>query len=560
MAPSRLSLGLSKLDELGFQSSGFSGSVRSFDGELKCVKGAVKVRVFIEDWNFTTYPMIVVLDRPAFLPALTPHVSGGGVLCYFVDGRVLLDFYRPDHAIGQCLAQARDELDRLCADPLYREKEFEHEFGANWEIGQIPRPSPLLLATIYPNATSAVLFQIALDEKSACHVVASSEEEVAALAKARGWPAPTEASASCFIVRSSCAPSLPTEGLPTHVAQMFNWIASWDPAAKKQIQTALGAREWLKSNMVMFLISTKAGWFGFRFDLDANRKLMDARHPARYRQYLHSHGQDYPVVRVGVYEISPSFVHSRNLQFENLQGRTIILIGCGAIGGYAAQALAKLGAGSGGGQLVLIDHDSLAPGNLGRHLLGFESLLINKAEALAKMLARQFPQVNIVAEARKYRPSTDLAGDLVINATGEEALSVAINANWVELPKSQRPPVLHAWIVGNGECVQCLWVDNLKHACFRCMRANDPARSKRYPAMDADPLMRVIGCHAYTPYAVSAPMSAAALVVDAIIAWLKGNPTPRFRTRTVEGAKVRKLMSFDMTPLKDCPACSAPSS
>ena len=81
MPASRLALGLTKLGELGFKPIKRPGSARCFVGELQCAKGPVKVRLEISDWDFTTYPTLVILEHPAFLPALTPHVSGDGVQC-----------------------------------------------------------------------------------------------------------------------------------------------------------------------------------------------------------------------------------------------------------------------------------------------------------------------------------------------------------------------------------------------------------------------------------------------------------------------------------------------
>ena len=139
-------------------------------------------------------------------------------------------------------------------------------------------------------------------------------------------------------------------------------------------------------------------------------------------------------------------------------------------------------------------------------------------------------------------------------------MSEAINANRRTNSRGDRVPVLHAWIVGNGECVQALWVDQKKYACFRCMRQNDPARSQRFPVVHHDPETRIVGCSAYTPYAVSAPMSASALAVDMVIDWLKGDVSPRFRTRYIEGADARVVKNQNVSPLEGCPGCSIPSS
>lgn len=559
MPASRLALGLRKLGELGFKPIKRPGPARCFVGELQCAKGPVKVRFEISDWDFTTYPTLVILERPPFLPVLTPHVSGDGFQCYFVQGRVVLDRYRPDHAIWQCIEQAQRELDRLSGSPTYREQEFEQEFGANWEIGQRPLPIPVLLADV--TADGAVpCFGIGVD--NGLYIIAASDEsQVKALAEARGWPVPTRRKIGTYIVRSTKSPTLPSERLPATIAEVFAWIKSWDPAAMRQIHAVLGQREWLGFKAVQFLIESPAGWLGFFFDLNPRRALMHKRKPSGYRQHLYNKGSELPIIRVSVSQISPDFIHSRSLQFPSLKGRRITLVGCGAIGGYLAQALVKLGAGTSSGSLTLIDPDLLAPGNLGRHFLGMDSLYKPKAVALRETLIRQFPHAKIVAEPRSAAYPSDIAGDLVIDATGEEAVSEAINANRRTKSGTDGVPVLHTWIVGNGECVQALWVDQRKYACFRCMRRNDdPARSQRFPVIDHDPEMRVVGCSAYTPYAVSAPMSASALAIDMIIDWLKGDVSPRFRTRYIEGTDARKIKNQNVSPLEGCPGCSLPSS
>lgn len=559
MPPSRLALALRKLDELGFKPIKRPGPARCFVGELQCAKGPVKVRLEISDWEFTTYPTLVILERPPFLPALTPHVSGDGYQCYFVQGRVVLDRYRPDNAIWQCVEQARKELDRLSTNTKYREREFEQEFGAHWAICQQPPPIPVLLAEFAGGDGAAPCFGIGVDD--GLYIIAASDEaQVKALAEARGWPAPKRKKVGAYIVRSAQSPTLPSDRLPATIAEVFAWIKSWDPDAMKRIHAVLGQREWLGFKAIQFLIDTPAGWFGFFFDLNPRRALMHKRKPSGYRQHLYNKGDELPIVRVSVSQISPDFIHSRNLQFPSLKDRRITLIGCGAIGGYLAQALVKLGAGSGAGSLTLIDPDLLAPGNLGRHFLGMDSLYKPKVVALEEALARQFPHAKIVAKPRSAVYPSDIAGDLVIDATGEEAVSEAINANRRTCSRGDRVPVLHAWIIGNGECVQALWVDQKKYACFRCMRRNDPARSQRFPVVDHDPETRVVGCSAYTPYAVSAPMSASALAIDMIADWLKGDVSPRFRTRSIEGANVRKIKSQNVSRLEGCPGCSPPSS
>jgi len=188
--------------------------------------------------------------------------------------------------------------------------------------------------------------------------------------------------------------------------------------------------------------------------------------------------------------------------------------------------------------------------------LGYDNLFAPKAEAVKQRIEKEFPESRVHAHVRRATFPTDIRGDLVIDATGEEAFSEALNYHRQKMEPASRPPTLHTWILGNGECAQALWVDTHKYACYRCLRCNDPERTPRFPILSHPPETQNLGCHAFTPYAVSAPMTAAALATDFVAGWMSGDPSPRFRTRAVEGAKLRKVKSKNLTPLAGCPACA----
>lgn len=550
---SRIGVALTFLRNAGFRSTAAPRGRRYFDGDLKCRAGTVPVRLQITDWDFVSYPAIHLRERPAFLSSVSPHLFGTNGLCYFAARSVILDRYRPEVALSQCLEQARDVLDRLSSDADYRQREFETEFGATWMLGQLPIPVSLLLGSVGAH-----------DEEASCYFldgqnyafVSTQQQEVDGFCKARGW-SKQASRMTCWLLRTASPPTLPAAELPKTVAHMFAWLRLWGRDAYQRLQTILGKPEYLASSTAMFLIHSPAGWFGFTIKLDQVKRTAYKRRPTRYRQFLHNHGHEVAVSRLAVTEVGSDFVHSRNLSFPSLKDRRITLIGCGAIGGYLAQALAKLGAGSGTkGRLTLIDPDVLAPGNLGRHYLGIDHLYAKKPEALKAALLQQFPALTLIAEPRSVDFAKDLSGDLVINATGEEALSEALNHYHTLLPSRSRPPMLHVWILGNGQCVQALWVDLKKFACYRCLRLPDLERTPRFEPLREPTQTRVLGCNAFTPYAVSAPMSAAALAIDMTAGWLQGDPGPRFRTRFVEAQAVREIKNQNLSPLTGCPACS----
>lgn len=555
----RIGAALRLLRDRGFTDLPRKGATRRFEGPLPYARGSVRIRLEIDDWDFVEYPRIVLLEAPEDTPALLPHINAIGGFCYLAAGLAILDRYHPDHALAQCLDKAAEELNRLATDPQYRQGEFQSEFGASWNIGQIPMPWPILLGSIESQGRQVQGWLVG-DAGQRSLAIGSKAEEIEGLCRARGWPAPATSASTCWIVRSDAMPTLPKTGLPRHLGEMFSWIRSWDRHAYGEIQRVLGERAYLAEPNLIVLLHTPAGWFGFMLELDEVKRKYYRRKPTFMRQSLHRQADTLAIQRLAAEEISSDFVHSRNLTYPSLKNRKITVIGCGAIGGYLVQALAKLGAGTGSGELVIVDPDLLGAENLGRHLLGFESFQLPKAQALNQLLQHQFPSSRVTAHPRSAYPLADLKGDLVIDATGEEAFSEAINFQRLSLPEDIRPPLLHVWLLGNGQCIQSLWQDTAKFACFRCLRRNDGTRAPRFEVLREQDQVKILGCHAFTPYAVSAPMSAAALAVDSIIDWLKsGAPSPRFRTRYAENHTSRRVKSQDLQPLAGCPACQAQS-
>lgn len=148
--------------------------------------------------------------------------------------------------------------------------------------------------------------------------------------------------------------------------------------------------------------------------------------------------------------------------------------------------------------------------------------------------------------------------DLVVNATGEEPVAEMLNEAQINAEHCF-PPILHVWIKGNGETVQALWTDSQEFGCFRCLRFNaeESKMQERFRVLKGDTEKSYRACQHYTPYAVPAPISAVALATDLIVDWLRSDdPSPRFRTRSVETANVFKVKNQNIRPLDGCPACA----
>lgn len=531
--------------------------VRSFEGDIDCRGEVVRVRLYLADWDFIDYPPIEVLSG-VDPTALLPHIDTRRRLCYFQRGSVVLDRYRPAAAVALCIEQVQRVLVRIKFDPHYRRNDVQDEFLAHWLDGQALRIFPVLLGTVATASKSTNYWQIDVGGTKQ-FLLADGEGEAAVIARALGAEPAKYTSCPCWIFKSELPPAVP-QRMPATVKELFQWLKAWDPSVYRALHRVLDTEVlYLKFAFATFAVKTPIGWLGFGFDLDplVCAGALQRPNPQVYRQHLHGRGSNGQILRLSIIEIGPDFVHSRNLTFADLKSKQIKLVGCGAIGSYIAQALVRLGAGAGDGCLTLIDPDTLGPENLGRHVLGYPALFQPKANALRDELLRQFPMAKIEAFTTDVRDVKALLNaHLVIDATGEEAVSEMLNARRLE--RASTTPVLHVWILGNGEAVQTLWTQERKTGCYRCLRKldSDGRREERYPVLTQAPTRRQLGCRAFTPYAVSAPMHAASLAIEVIVDWLqRGDPKPRFRTRAADNADVRKTKDQDPTPLAGCPAC-----
>lgn len=99
-----------------------------------------------------------------------------------------------------------------------------------------------------------------------------------------------------------------------------------------------------------------------------------------------------------------------------LKEASVIVIGVGGVGSYAAEAVARAGV----GKLTLMDGDTVQPSNLNRQLVALTSTLgRNKAEVMAERVRDIDPGVEVAALARFYEEDDDLdltAYDWVIDA------------------------------------------------------------------------------------------------------------------------------------------------
>lgn len=515
----------------------------------------MKVEVF--DLDFVRAPTIRLADR-ADIKRVIPHLLSGDLsLCYFEQGAVIFDRYDPGGTVLQCLEQA----DKVLRDGMRRrlDADFADEFQAYW--GSIP----VLVDLPEEFAGDATVTIREPDERGEANIV---------LTNGTSWlvkgPVPNKrkrvltSGLPCRVVKTAKHLSINPDGHwpPDTLAELNVWLGWIDPDLVGTVENALQN----SGGSVQYLgIAAANGMFLARIELPKAFRTPEFTKNRRWAlpRLLARIAPKVTVDRSYGYRADTRYVFGRNMSgIKNLKGKRILLVGCGTIGGFLAHQLAQAGAGTEAGILMLADLDNLNTENLGRHLLGAPYLGKNKAQGCAAFLVDQLPMLSVKAVVGDIL-KCDLAFDrfdLVVDATGEEALSIAINDRIVAA-RPHATTALFVWLIGNGAAAQCLLVDDPDGACFKCLK----------PVLNGEPRFRTLkkgvetevernlacGDARYVPFPVSRSVAAAALACEAAIDWANKISEPSFRSVILDRHKAFRVKDAVPAKAKTCPACGA---
>lgn len=331
------------------------------------------------------------------------------------------------------------------------------------------------------------------------------------------------------------------------IDNFINLINNWDKLAYKKLLKYLKKKSFINK----ILISWRSYIFGISFHWPLNEKkgLKNPVNKNLLKNYVTFH-------IINMYDLKASIL--RNLPSKSKQGlfdKKIFQIGLGAIGGYMADALIKVGAGF-ENEFLIIDDDYYENENIARHLLGLNYVGISKTDAFINYVRQTYYQTNKVRAEFKnikdYSLENFIQGrfNLIIDATGSIEVQEYINEIVLNIPLNLRPIILHLWIYGNGECVQGLWVDPEKRqkngGCILCLGSSGNGLYPEYiPVLDTKVEQRSGVCAAFTPYTISGGMMATSLGINIILEWLAtGNVKNNYQTRynsEYQGKKIKDI-------------------
>ena len=505
-----------------------------YAGELRLKEKNYPCEVAIPA-SLDDFPRVWLTPVPPGRPELQPHLSAGGYLCYLATGSVIFDSFNPIQQTMACLDRAEQVLEDILAGKMI--EDLAEEFHITWGT----RLCMLDINGRRPGALDVYTYggeiSVATDDKQRTH----------AKLEAIGFGLPkTELKAFC--VHTKARPMPRQDSWPPKTVQEFlKWQNTLDRKCSKKIEQRLLELFRAKATNVLVLIDSPQVQYGVEVDLQRDPAGIGNKPSMRETLYR------LPIHPISAYRIDDPYLAERNLPgSKTLAGLKIGLVGCGAIGGYLAEMLAKAGAGTVGGKLTLVDLGAMEPGNLGRHRLGFNALIKKKAEAMCEELRRVAPGIDAAALVGTVKDANLGPLDLLIDANGEQGLT-----DWLTWQYADKVPFLVAWVEGAGAAVRALLKAKPEHACARCV--SQPPLKDQYRVFDVPPevIMKGNGCEGlYVPFPATASVQAAALAMEMVQAWLDGAVSPSFRTRVLD--LKREVHFKDCSPqrYKGCPACA----
>ncbi|MDP2098909.1 MAG: ThiF family adenylyltransferase [Methylobacter sp.] len=220
-----------------------------------------------------------------------------------------------------------------------------------------------------------------------------------------------------------------------------------------------GKRFWL-----IFNAQTPSGrtWFGIQLSIKGNGKKSLPKNEESLKNWSIS------PIRVKIF--NKEKIMPRSGANLGLEGKSVLMVGCGSVGG---EIVYKLGA-AGIGNMVLCDPDIYTMDNIYRHVLSDHFLGCNKAIALSLELDSKFPWIKTQYEIRKlldlrntnYLNSFDLIVIAIGSPTHERLFHDFLVQNHI------KTPVINTWLEGYGigghavldlqnanGCLRCAYVD-----------------------------------------------------------------------------------------------------
>ena len=434
--------------------------VNIYTGEVAAGEEKVWLSIDLGQGFPKTFPIISILDGKRFIP----HSSSGGKLCLFDESSVMV---KPDSPEQLLLDSYDRAIEILKMDPETQKEEVFREFFAYW--GNQSQAGFMLYTNLTAAETREFQEYTAIGDKVNRLVVSDNLEESKALLVNHMGCAPSEAEKHkipCFRIRIRSS-SLPKMNGSFTWKNIRSYILDNITGSQKRRFNQMLSEKYSVVNRLLLL--TIPSYYGDQY------ACIWMHHNSQKRKNALRNISDCKVDAVTTVRIDPQYLLVRGGAEKSIMQKSVLLIGCGSVGGFLADNLCQCGIGT----LDILDKDILTTDNIHRHVLGFDDAITrqNKADLLKKHLESRFPYVDIDSFSFTDRSAESLIKDpkrlshydLIVSATGNPTLDLELNDVLHSIENA--PPFIvcfnepygiggHAVaILRKGGCLRCLYSD-----------------------------------------------------------------------------------------------------
>lgn len=407
----------------------------------------------------------ISVDRGA-LGRQVPHVERSGKICISTTTGLLLDASRPAAIVEEAVLRARttlkDGLSGANAVDLHR------EFAAYWSPGS---GGAELLSFTNPRGSFRLvaLGEVHKGQKRPAFLVAETEGQIRSLAERlsmrlsgveEAWwvPLDTPPTPPGFDDQSSLA----------SVAELIHKHVDEKP--RKAVLDSFIANQSRLTFIFSFRLAAEDAdvLFALRLKAGVNRHGFRAGHLPLHATLARDRGIE--AERLKTQRADADFLRRRTGSTLDLSAKKVMIVGCGAVGGFLASSLADVGVGN----LTLVDGDEISADNTMRHVLGLSRIGTPKVTGLKALLQARIPSVEVDARAKTIE---DLVGetpgivaehDLLVLATGDHPLELDVGAKFRKTVR-----LVHAWIESKGVGGHVLVDGQQSPGCLGCLFEED---------------------------------------------------------------------------------------
>ncbi|WP_380050045.1 ThiF family adenylyltransferase [Deinococcus petrolearius] len=486
------------------------GVVAAVEGDARLGRWSVRVRVGVSHRFPNQLPHVQLVRRPeVFQGCRINHLERNQGVCFTATREVVINRTQPVQVLRQSLYRALRTLKHAWTRP--QDVSFFDEFSAYWSA---QHDDPLLRLRSFITVDSRLREVLAWRAGNLQRSRSAGGRTGSLHYK---WVADDAAAPSQFAGRTERQPEssalylpldpdrvrrTPEPSLPWSVTALRRYVrATLTLEDLAELDRLLVSRNGTQDLVVLAMPRPGGTGVGTRTLVALHLRGMRRGHALSTTSDL-DRAEANPLE---VQRLERAFVMQRGGSHVELANRRVLLIGCGAIGGHLAFALAAAGV----GHLTLVDNDVLSEENTFRHALGRAYVGKSKVRALGHELTQRFPYLEIGV----LRETSDVAlddgqldlttFDLVIGATGDPTTDLDLNERLRALHTP--PTALFTWleplgvgghaltlVPGYAGCVACLYTDH-HHPLHS--RAALVAAGQEFKGNE-------VGCgSAYTPFA-----------------------------------------------------------